>query len=167
MGSVCLAAAGSRRGSVLVVTSAPDVVVHVEDHTGPEWFDRDGELAHVAELLPDGPLALQRADDEQEAPTPGPRHLGAGGPGPDRGLDGLVDRRFRDAGLQLSIGRPALIERDAERVDVPLAQPARVLARELAQQPQLGQPVADVRRLLPEYGVRAPRDPGEEEHQLL
>src|SRR4051794_7452092 len=167
MGSVCLAAAGSRRGSVVVVTSAPDVVVHVEDHAGPEWFDRDGELAHVAELLPDGPLALQRADDEQEAPAPGPRHLGAGGSCRERRLDGLVDRRVRDAGRQLALGRPALVERDAERVDVALAQTVRGLAGEVAQQPQLGQAVGDVRRLLAEDRVRAPRDAGEEEHQLL
>src|SRR5689334_14934371 len=105
----------------------------VEDDPRPERLDADRQLAQVGEVLPHAALVLQRADDEQKPPTAGAGHLRPGSTRGQRGLDSLVDLARRDTGGELTLGRPTLVHRDAQRVDVAVTQPGRRIAGEVAQ----------------------------------
>src|SRR5579862_1671325 len=147
--------------------SGPDIPYSVEHDPRAEPVDPDRELPHAVHAPPYRMLALDGADDEQEAASPCAGHLRARrscGQGPfDGGVDGLVG----DTRCQAALCLPTLAQRLADGIEVTAAELVHGLACKIAQVVELWQGRGDVCALLAQDNVCAPRDARVEEHDLL
>src|SRR5205823_1665392 len=92
----------------------------VDDHHRPARFKAE---IHAMEALPAQGfghllLVLPLAVEEQEAAAAGARNLANARPGVPRRLVPLIDPGIGDAGCQLALGDPGLVEVVTERVDL-------------------------------------------------